>query len=153
MYQRRYNVTDVCLIYSSAREAIGMHRILRILWEIACRLERHAPTSFHVRIEMTGRMDLWTLFSVEIRKILISNNIHHPSMVEEEKEEDRVRVKRLEFRMAHYRARKIEGRRIYWPRKKKRKKEKSYLPPPISSRSLSLFVFLFTSLPSVPGNA
>lgn len=148
MYQRRYNVTDVCLIYSSAREAIGMHRILRILWEIACRLERHAPTSFHVRIEMTGRMDLWTLFSVEIRKILISNNIHHPSTVEEEEEEDRVRVKRLEFRMAHYRARKIEGRRIYWPRKKERKKKSKKLPS--SSNLLPFSFFICLSLHFAP---
>lgn len=51
------DVSDVCLIYSSVREPIGMHRILRILWEIACRLRlnQHAPASSNVRIEMTAR--------------------------------------------------------------------------------------------------
>lgn len=52
-----------------------MHRILRILWEIACRLRlnQHAPASSDVRIEMTARP--WP-FLPEIRKILIANNIH-----------------------------------------------------------------------------
>lgn len=137
MYQRRYNVTDVCLIYSSGREAIGMHRILRILWKIACRLERHAPTSFHVRIEMTGRMDLWTLFSIEIRKILISNNIHHPSPVDETEFE--WNVWNFEWRIIEREKSKVVVESIGREREKKKKKKrrkkrkKFHLPPPISS--------------------